>query len=78
MSGVHPPVIGPCGKRVYPSKAVGKKLARRVNDGGREKVQPYHCTRCHGWHLGTSDYYAQSRGIRRMKQVKAARTAGAA
>lgn len=47
------PVIGPCGKRVYSDKPTAQKLARRVNDGGRERVAPYHCTRCHGWHLGT-------------------------
>lgn len=51
---------GPCGKRIYASKAVGKKLARRVNDSGAERVQPYHCCRCHGWHLGTSTDYHRS------------------
>jgi hypothetical protein len=54
LTTLIPPVIGPCGKRVYASKAVGKKLARRVNEGGRERVAPYHCTRCHGWHLGST------------------------
>lgn len=46
-------VIGTCGKRIYPKKQVAKMLARRVNDSGKERVHPYHCTRCHGWHLGT-------------------------
>jgi hypothetical protein len=68
LSALNPPVVGPCAKRVYGSKTTAKKLARRVNQSGREKVQPYHCTRCHGWHLGTSDYLAQSRGVRRMRQ----------
>ena len=45
--------IGQCGKRIYDSRGVAKKLARRVNDSGRENVQPYHCCKCHGWHLGT-------------------------
>lgn len=47
------PIYGPCGKRIYDCLRVARKLARRVNDSGRENVQPYHCTRCHGWHLGT-------------------------
>lgn len=46
--------IGQCGKRIYDSRGVAKKLARRVNDSGRENVQPYHCCKCHGWHLGTA------------------------
>ncbi len=50
---LHQPVIGPCAKRIYPSKTVAKKLAKRVNESGREHVAPYHCTKCHGWHLGT-------------------------
>lgn len=47
------PAIGPCAKRTYSSLTVARKLARRVKDSGRERVAPYHCTRCHGWHLGT-------------------------
>jgi hypothetical protein len=58
-----------CGKRTYASKPVARKLARRVNDSGKQRVHPYHCTRCHGWHLGTSDLYAQSRSIRRQRSA---------
>lgn len=67
MKPQMPPVIGVCGKRVYASKAVGEKLAKRVNDGGRDRVSTYHCTKCHGWHLGASGRHAQARGVRRMK-----------
>lgn len=52
--------LGPCGKRTYPTLPVARKLARRVNDSGRERVGPYHCTRCHGWHLGTSGRQRQA------------------
>lgn len=50
----YAPLIGICSKRVYPSKSVAKKLARRVKDSSRYRVAPYHCTKCHGWHLGSS------------------------
>lgn len=63
------PVIGKCGKRVYQSKKVGLKLARRVNDSGRENVQPYHCTLCHGWHLGTLRKDSRAKDKRRIVEV---------
>lgn len=50
----YEPLLGPCGKRIYPNKSVAKHLKRRINDGSKGKVQPYHCTKCHGWHLGSS------------------------
>lgn len=54
-------LIGPCGKRIYPSKSVGKKLARRVNQSGRERAMPYHCTKCHGWHIGSQGEWHRTR-----------------
>jgi hypothetical protein len=57
-----------CGKRTYASKTVARKLAKRVNDSGKSRVHPYHCTKCHGWHLGTADFYAQSRAVRRKRR----------
>ena len=50
---LQPAPVLDCGKRTYANKPIAEKLARRVNESGREHVAPYHCTRCHGWHLGT-------------------------
>jgi hypothetical protein len=66
-----------CGKRTYPNEPTAKKLAKRVNDSGKSRVQPYHCCRCHGWHLGQSDLYAQSRGARHRRQQIAVSGRGA-
>jgi hypothetical protein len=63
-----PPTVGPCQKKTYANPSIARKLARNVNDSGKQKVQPYHCARCHGWHLGTSDLHAQSRGARHLRE----------
>lgn len=44
------------GKRRYSDFGTAAKLAKRVRqqrDG--EKVQPFHCVLCHGFHLGNSN-----------------------
>ena len=55
------PTKGPCGKRTYANEAIGRKLARRINEAGKERVHPYHCTRCHGWHLGTPNGHLRTK-----------------
>lgn len=49
---------GQCrGKRIWSSKSLAEKMARRTADnGGREHdhLAAYHCTSCHGWHVGSS------------------------
>lgn len=46
--------LGECGKRTYTNLTTARQMARNTNSrgpgGGR--VSPYHCTRCHGWHVG--------------------------
>lgn len=54
MTRHYEPLLGPCGKRIYPSPSIAKKLARRINSGRRSTVGHYHCMKCHGWHLGNS------------------------
>lgn len=47
---------GPCrGKRIWPSKGVATKQAKRTrSQGGGRVMETYHCTSCHGWHVGGS------------------------
>ena len=39
------------GKKTY-SVSRAKRLAREVSRRHDEPMQAYHCTFCHGWHLG--------------------------
>lgn len=54
------PTVGPCGKRTYANPSIARKLARNVNESGKNRAQPYHCCRCHGWHLGHSYLHAKA------------------
>lgn len=46
--------IGECGKRTYTNPTTAKQIARSTNShgAGSGRVSPYHCIRCHGWHVG--------------------------
>lgn len=39
------------GKKTY-SFVRARRLAREVSQRHDEPLQPYHCTFCHGWHIG--------------------------
>ena len=43
------------GKRLYPDLPTAREMARRTNNDRDARVAPYHCTRCHGWHVGEAD-----------------------
>lgn len=43
---------GCTGKQTY-SFERARSLAKQVSRRHDEPMQPYHCTFCHGWHLGT-------------------------
>lgn len=46
---------GACrGKRVWPNKSIASQMCRRTVDRTQERMEAYHCNRCHGWHIGSS------------------------
>jgi hypothetical protein len=49
------PFVQACcdGKVVFDSLALAELAARRRK--GEEKRQPYRCTHCHRWHIGTHE-----------------------
>lgn len=40
------------GKRLYADLPKAREMAKRTNNDRDARVAPYHCTRCHGWHVG--------------------------
>ena len=56
---------GCTGKKVY-SFARAKSLARAVSQRHDEPMEHYHCTWCHGWHIGRSS----NAGRRRKKAAE--------
>jgi hypothetical protein len=59
---------GCIGKATYDSKAAALKCLRfrktRLRSGsGRGHAQPYRCTHCHGWHIGSVS--SRQPGLRR-------------
>jgi hypothetical protein len=52
MSPATGPVRGCSGKRFYPTFNIASKMAQRTRRQKECKVAPYHCTHCHGFHVG--------------------------
>lgn len=46
------PVTGDCGKRCYLNREDAARLAKRCRRNADHKVEAYHCTACHAWHIG--------------------------
>jgi len=59
------------GKRLYLDKPTADKMAKRTNNDRDAHVAPYHCNRCHGWHVGTTDRMPKRRRYLTDKQEDA-------
>lgn len=44
--------VGCVGKRRFSTFEAASAVARRQNRGRGERIQPYHCRLCHGFHVG--------------------------
>jgi hypothetical protein len=45
-------VAGCSGKRVYETKEVAERLAKRTRRDRNCRVSAYRCIHCHHWHIG--------------------------
>lgn len=43
------------GKRIYTDILHARKVARAIHERHNDRISPYRCTRCNGFHLGSAD-----------------------
>lgn len=50
--GTAPSELEPCGKIPYESRRAAKQARARQSGVGIDRLRPYFCEGCDGWHLG--------------------------
>lgn len=43
------------GKRIYTDILHARKVARAIHEHHNDRIAPYRCKRCNGFHLGSTD-----------------------
>lgn len=43
------------GKRIYTDILHARKVARAIHEQHNDRIAPYRCKRCNGFHLGSAD-----------------------
>ena len=44
------------GKRIYTDILHARKVARAIHEQHNDRIAPYRCKRCNGFHLGSVDH----------------------
>lgn len=44
------------GKRIYTDFLHAREVARAIHEHHNERIAPYRCKRCNGFHLGSADH----------------------
>ena len=48
------------GKRIYTDILHARKVARAIHEHHNDRIAPYRCKRCNGFHLGSTDHAKKS------------------
>ena len=44
------------GKRIYTDILHARKVARAIHEQHNDRISPYRCKRCNGFHLGSAEH----------------------